>query len=479
MTLGRIDQKVWCNKPKAGEQEVGEEESMDRTTELLSSYAYGLTYEDLSAKAVRQVKRTLIDSLGCALRGYSSKPARIARELALTVSSTTPSRVLGTRDHSSPDMAAFANGVTLRYLDCNDSYFSPGGGHPSDMIPAALALAGPMNSDGREVIVAIVLAYEVFCRLSDQVVVSDLGWDQGIFSVIGAACAASKLMRLDRDQMGHAISLAVVPNLPLGVTRTSELSMWKGCATASASRAGVFAAQLAGQGMSGPSQPFEGRCGLWAQTVGEPVKLPNLGGGDETFRISDTTFKSFPSQIHTQGPIGLALELRSQVTPADIESIHIQAYKSATSTPSSEPEKWNPKTRETADHSIPYLVAVALQYGAVTSASFTDQRIQDPALRTLIGKMAIHEDEEFTRRYPGEYNCRIEITSCTGKGFAAQTSYPKGHRLNPLNDAEVESKFRSLASSEIGEPQCDRMLEIVWSLDSSSNLNQMFDSLVV
>ena len=252
MTLGRIDQKVWCNKPKAGEQEVGEEESMDRTTELLSSYAYGLTYEDLSAKAVRQVKRTLIDSLGCALRGYSSKPARIARELALTVSSTTPSRVLGTRDHSSPDMAAFANGVTLRYLDCNDSYFSPGGGHPSDMIPAALALAGPMNSDGREVIVAIVLAYEVFCRLSDQVVVSDLGWDQGIFSVIGAACAASKLMRLDRDQMGHAISLAVVPNLPLGVTRTSELSMWKGCATASASESGCICCPVSWTRYVGP-----------------------------------------------------------------------------------------------------------------------------------------------------------------------------------------------------------------------------------
>ena len=452
---------------------------MDQTTELLSSYACGLTYEDLSPKVVHQVKRTLIDSLGCALGGFSSEPARIGRELALSVSSTTPSRVLGTRHYSSPDMAAFANGATLRYLDCNDSYFSPGGGHPSDMIPAALALAGPMDSDGRDLIAAIVLAYEVFCRLSDQVVASDLGWDQGIFSVIGAACAAGKLMGLDRERMGHAISLAVVPNLPLGVTRTGELSMWKGCATASASRAGVFAAQLAGQGMSGPSQPFEGRRGLWAQAVGEPVKLPNLGGGDQSFRISETTFKSFPSQIHTQGPIGLALELRSQVNPEDIESIHIQAYKGATSTRSSEPEKWDPKTRETADHSIPYLVAVALQDGAVTPASFTDQRIQDPALRTLIDKMAIHEDEEFTRKYPGEYNCRIEITSRAGKSFAVQTSYPKGHRLNPLDDSGVEAKFRSLASREIGERQCDRVLEIVWTLDGSSNINQMFDSLVV
>ena len=452
---------------------------MDRTTELLSSYACGLTYEDLSPKVVHQVKRTLIDSLGCAIGGFSSEPARIARALALSLSSTTPSRILGTPDYSSPEMAAFANGVSLRYLDCNDSYFSPGGGHPSDMIPAALALAGPMDSDGRDVIAAIVLAYEVFCRLSDQVVASDLGWDQGIFSVIGAACAAGKLMELDREQMGHAISLAVVPNLPLGVTRTGELSMWKGCATACASKAGVFAAQLAGQGMSGPSQPFEGRRGLWAQAVGEPVKLPDLGGGDESFRISDTIFKAFPSQIHTQGPIGLAQELRTQVTPADIESIHIKAYKGATSTASSEPEKWDPQTRETADHSIPYLVAVALLDGEVTPASFTEQRIQDPAIRTLIGKMAIQEDEEFTQQYPSEYNCRIEITSRTGKSFAAHTSYPKGHHQNPLDDSEVEAKFRGLASGEISEHQCDRLLEIVWSLDGSSNVNQMFDSLVV
>ena len=221
---------------------------MDKTTELLSSYAYGLSFDDLGPDVVHQVKRTVIDTLGCAMGGFSSQPAQIARDMALTVSSTTPSRILGTESYSSPDMAAFANGVMLRYLDCNDSYFSPGGGHPSDMIPAALALAGPMACDGPTLITSIVLAYEVFCRLSDQVLAGDLGWDQGMFSVIGSTCAAGKVMRLDREQMGHAISLAVVPNLPLLVTRTGELSMWKGCAVASATKAGVFAAQMAGQG---------------------------------------------------------------------------------------------------------------------------------------------------------------------------------------------------------------------------------------
>ena len=467
---------------------------MDRTTELLSTYACSLDFEDLNPQVVHQVKRTLIDSLGCTVGGFSSEPGKIARSLASTVSSTTPSRILGTAAHSSPDMAAFANGVMLRYLDCNDSYFSPGGGHPSDMIPAALAMAGPrdkksMERDGRAVITAIVLAYEVFCRLSDQVVASDLGWDQGIFAVIGATCAAGKVMGLDQTQMGHAISLSVVPNLPLGVTRTGELSMWKGCATASAIRAGVVAAQLASHGMTGPFAPFEGQRGLWEQAVGKPVDLETFAGsldtgGAEPWRILDTTFKVYPSQIHTQGPIGLALELRPKVHPVDIESIVIQAYRGATSDPSTEPEKWDPKTRETADHSIPFLVATALQDGAVTPASFspasfTAEGIQSPAVRTLISKMVIKENEDFTRKYPGEYNSRIEITDRTGKSFVTQTSHPKGHRLNPLTDSEVEAKFRSLASVELTDRQCQRALQAAWDFDALSDLNELYDTLVV
>src|SRR5918999_3071563 len=259
---------------------------MDRITDMLSSYACALSYEDLSPEVVHQVKRTVVDTLGCAMGGYLSEPAKIARRLASSVTSSMPSRILGTEDYSSMDMAGFANGVMVRYLDCNDAYFSPGGGHPSDMIPAILAMADPLGCDGQTVITAIVLAYEVFCRLSDQVVAGDLGWDQGIFSVIGAACGAGKVLGLDCQAMTHALSLAVVPNLPLGVTRVGELSMWKGCAAACATRAGIFAAQLAQEGMTGPAEAFDGPRGLWEQAVGQPVALRPLGSGGEPFRIT-------------------------------------------------------------------------------------------------------------------------------------------------------------------------------------------------
>ena len=462
---------------------------MDRTTELLASYSCSLTYENLSPQVVHQVKRTMVDTLGCAAGGYLSEPAKIARGLAGGISSVLPSRILGTGDYTSPDMAGFANGVMVRYLDCNDSYFSPGGGHPSDMIPAILALADPLGHDGRTVITAIVLAYEVFGRLSDQVLAGENGWDQGMFSVIGATCAAGKVLGLDQERMGHAISLAVTPNLPLGVTRSGELSMWKGCATASATRAAIFATQLAEQGMTGPSEPFEGRRGLWAQAVGRPVEIPpfpalaegaNGGpGDDDAFRILNTTFKSYPSQIHTQAPIGLALELQPKVDPKEIEGIRIRAYRGGVSSPATEPEKWDPKTRETADHSIPYLVAVAFLDGAVTPASFTSQRISDPALRPIISKITITEDPEFTRRYPGEYNCYMEVIDRDGHSHVAETTFPKGHRSNPLDDSEVEAKFRRLSADVLTTGQCDQALQLIWSLEELPQLEELFDSLAV
>ena len=450
---------------------------MDRTTELLSSYACNLSYEDLPPEVIHQVKRTVADTLGCAVGGYLSEPAKVARKLAGDITSGTPSRILGTNDYSSLDMAGFANGVMVRYLDCNDSYFSPGGGHPSDMIPAALAVADSAEADGKTLITAIALAYEAFCRIADQV--PDNQWDQGIFSVIGAACAAGKVLGLDEEQMGHAISLAAVPNVPLRVTRMGELSMWKGCAAAAATRSGVFAAQLAAEGMTGPFEPFEGRKGLWEQAIGYPVEIEALGDEDSPFRILNTIFKFYPSQIHTQAPIDLAIQLHERVQPDDIASIKIQSYNSAVSSASTEPEKWDPKTRETADHSIPFLTAVGLRDGAVTPATFAPDRISDVGLRTIINKMRIDENPEFTERYPEQYNCRIEVIKSNGQTEVASTSYPKGHGKNPLSDAEVDAKFRRLACPTVTEQQCEQALELIWSLENLPNLRGIFDSLVV
>jgi 2-methylcitrate dehydratase len=194
--------------------------------------------------------------------------------------------------------------------------------------------------------------------------------------------------------------------------------------------------------------------------------------------MTATSFKFFPSQIHTQGPIGLALELRSRVSTEEIAAIRIRTYRSAVRSAATDPQKWDPQTRETADHSIPFLVATAFQDGAVTPASFAMERIQSPALRQLMSKMTIEEDVEFTQAFPDELNCWIEVSSASGQRFTAETAYPKGHQQNPLTDAELEGKFRHLAAAVLPESQCRAALAQLWSLEKAPNLRQLFDSLV-
>jgi len=451
---------------------------MDPTTEYLSDYACRLAYDDLSPETVHQVKRTLIDTLGCGIGALYGEPSVIARSVAARVQGSPPARLLGTTQQTSMDLAAFANTVLVRYLDCNDTYAAARGtGHPSDMIPGVLAVADGHRANGRTVITAITAAYEVFCRLADEVPLK--GWDQGMFAVIGAACGAGKILGLDRVAMGNAISIAITTGVPLGVTRIGELSMWKGCATAAAVRTGVFAAELAAEGMTGPDHPFEGRDGLWQHLGIEAPKWPRFGGGAEPFRITATSFKAYPSVIHTQGPIGLALELRRQVAAADIVSVRVTTYGEAVRRTATEAEKWDPETRETADHSIPYLVAAAFQDGAVTPATFAPSRIQDPALRPLIKKLTVVEEPEFTRRYPTDSCTRIEVTTTDGRRLAAETSHPKGHCRNRLTDGEVEVKFRALAGAALGPEGCARVLAEVWGLDKAATLAGLFESLVV
>ena len=450
---------------------------MDATTEYLSDYTHALTYEKLSPEAIRQVKRTLIDTLGCGAGAFDAKPPTIARRMASRVQGKPPARIIGTVQETSMDLAAFANTALIRYLDCNDAYTARGTGHPSDMIPGVLAVAGGHKANGRAVITAITAAYEAFCRIADQLALKT--WDQGVYVAIGTACGAGKILGLDRAALGHAIAIAITTSVPLRATRIGELSMWKGCATAAAVRTGVFAAELAAEGMTGPDKPFEGREGLWHNLAVEAPKWAAFGGGAEPFRITATSFKAYPSVIHTQGPIGLVLELREKAAAAEIDSVRVATYGEAMHRTATEAEKWNPETRETADHSMPYLVAAAWQDGEVTPATFAPSRIKDPALRPLIKKLTIVEEPEFTRRYPAESCSRIEVKTTDGRRLAAETNHPKGHRRNPLTDREVESKFRGLAAGALGAQGCARVLDEVWNLENAATLDRLFESMVI
>lgn len=438
--------------------------------EQLAEYAVGLRYRDLTPEAVHECKRRLIDTLGCLAGGFGARPSVIARTLARRGRGIPAARILGTQERSTPELAAFANGVMMRYLDFNDACFGKSAGHPSDIFAAVLAVADAMRADGRSVITASALAYDVFCNLAESVA-REQGWDHPVFGVIADAVGAGKLLRLTRGKMGNAIALAVIPNMALEQTRTGELSMWKGCAAANAARNGVFAAQLAQEGLGGPAQAIEGKWGLW-HPLGKFQWQP-FGGRGGPFRVTQTHIKYFPAVVHAQTPITVALELHGKVGPEEIEAIAIETYWVAERYVDRNNALWQPATRETADHSIPYCVAAALLNGGISAESFTDKRIRDQRLTTLIERTTLRENTDFSRVHPNEWPCRIELTLRGGGKKSAEARYFKGHAKLPLSDEEVERKFRALAGPLLGRRGADAVLATAWKLEKLADVRDL------
>src|ERR1700757_4194777 len=240
----------------------------------LADYACAQRFEDLSKEVVHEVKRRVIDSLGCALGAWKEEPFVIARTVAADFSAKRGSTIFGTDHKAPPDWAAFANGCGIRYFDFNDTYLSKEPAHPSDNISAALAVAESVGAGGRELITAIALAYEVQCRLCDAASIRARGWDHVTYGTFSTALASAKLMKLDPKNTRHAVNIAGVAGAAMRQARAGELSHWKGVAFANAARHGVFSALLARAGMTGPGPIFEGQMGFEKQLG---VSLGNVG----------------------------------------------------------------------------------------------------------------------------------------------------------------------------------------------------------
>ena len=449
---------------------------MDKTITELSRYAAEFSFELLSEEAIHETKRRLIDTLGCAFGGFYSEPSRIARALARRCIGNPPARILGTQEPSTTEQAAFANGVMMRYLDYNEVYFYKSTGHPSDPIAAILAVADTLHASGKAVLTATALSFEPYCNLS-EVLPRELGWDMCVYGVLASAVGSAKIMGLAEPQMAQAISLSITPNLALEQTRLGELSMWKACAAPNAARNGVFAAQLAEQGLTGPDEAIEGRWGLWHK-VG-PYQWAPFGGRGGPFRVTQTHLKNYPAVLHAQSPITVALELHPQVEIEDIESVTINTYWVADRYLNRDSPDWCPSTRETADHSIPYLVAAVLIDGQISTSTFTHQRIHDPQLRGLLKKMSIVEKAEFTAAYPDGCPCQIEIVTKSGERKVASIKYFKGHAKNPLSDAEIETKFRGLAQGLADPEQIDLILAQLWRCEEMGDFADVLKLFVV
>ena len=440
----------------------------------MAQWAQALTYEDLPEKTVHEVRRRVIDSIATCLGAYRSKPASICRAKAMAISDPPPSaNVWGTNHHTSADLAAFANGAMVRYLDYNDTYLSKEPAHPSDNIAATVAVTQTAGKTGRDMILATVIAYEIQCRLCDAASLRAGGWDHVTYGALSTALAAGKLWGLTEDQLEHALGLAGVCNITTRQTRTGQISDWKACAFSNAARNGVFAADLARRGLTGPNEIFEGPKGLMHQLdIGGAAEVVLGSNGD--FMIDKTYIKYWPAEYHSQSAIDACLQLRPQLEGKKIEDIHIGSFEAAVSIIGSEPEKLRPTSRETADHSMFYCCAAALVDGDVTLDTFKDARLTDPVLLDLIDRTKIVEDAELNKSYPKGIPNDVTITCGDGTKVNKRVDFPRGHAENPMTDDEVVAKFKRMSGGVVSDATANKILEQAFSLDQMDDITPLF-----
>ncbi|MEM0384525.1 MAG: MmgE/PrpD family protein [Candidatus Caldarchaeum sp.] len=449
----------------------------DRVVDQIVRFVSSKTF--LSEDVAVEVKRRVLDSLGCFFGAFHEGVSTASRQAASRHAAKTSGATLWlTGMKTTPEWASFVNAVGVRALDFNDTYLSKEPLHPSDMIPALVAVGEACGASGRELVEAIAVAYEVGCRLCDAASLRRRGWDHVNFTMVGAVAGVGKLMTLDEERLANALSLAVIPHAAMRQTRAGQLSMWKGAAAANACRNAVFACMLAENGMTGPSQPFEGEMGFFRQVSGEPFTLDTLTPGNPPEMVLKTYLKHHPVEYHAMTAVDAALKIRGKAHPADIAEVRVDTFEASYTILAKDPEKWRPATRETADHSLPYIVAATLLDGGVWLDSFTDERMNREDIRQFINRVRVYEDPMLTTRYPEELPNRVSVVLRDGRRLEAAEAIPRGHYKNPMTDEEVKTKFSRLSADVLDEGQRKRVVEVVERLDRLGSVSELVEVLV-
>ncbi len=444
----------------------------DPTVEKLVEFAHSLSISDLTPEAIWEAKRRLIDCFAIALAGYTEDPSIISRKLALATSGTPGATVIGTVHLSSPENAVLANGTMIHSQDYMDTYLSRESLHPSDTISAILAAGECAGASGNDILLGIVLSYEVMCKLADCANVRERGWDHVVFGAIASALASAKVLKLTPDQMRETLGLAVVSNTALRQTRVGEVPMWKAFAPANAARNGLLAARLAQMGVNGPFMPFRGAKGFENQVSG-PLNIGEFGSRANGYRINQTYIKLWPVQYNTQAGIRAALDLRKLVPDlSDISRIQIDISEIGRILSADTQAKWDPQTRETADHSLPYIVVSALMDGDVSRATFDRENYRDPKKLEMVRNVEVRADPEFTKSYPEKLTVRVTLLSKSGAKFEKMFDYPKGHFRDPLSDAEVAGKFQKFAQVHMQAGAIKSALDATWGFERVGSIGE-------
>lgn len=447
------------------------------TTAELAEFALELDYDDMREETVDALKRRVLDSVGIAIGAMGDETPAIVRR---TVEGTNPGdegvRFWGSdRRGSAPD-AAMLNTALVRYLDYMDSYLAPGETpHPSDNIAAVLACGELVDASGEEVLTGVGVAYEVQGELGYNAPVRDKGWDHVTHTVVSAACGAGRVLGLDEEQFRHAIGIAATAHNALRVTRTGGINAWKGVASANAARNAVYACLLAREGMEGPVDVFEGQKG-WMQVISGDFEV-DLSPAE---RVHDVMAKKYVAETYAQSAIEAVIELveTEEIDPREIDAVRLDTFAGAKLIiGGGEGSRYEVETKAQADHSLPYMLAVAALDGEVTDRQYDPDRINADDVQALLQTVEVEADEELTRRFEeGEMPAIVEI-GVDGETYRVEKDDFPGHPRNPMSWGQATAKFHAMASERYDEDRRSEIVDAVLELETrdASTLVSLLD----
>lgn len=443
----------------------------------LADWILGFDAQGLPEAALDKARMLVLDSIGCALGAMDEETPRSALATVRALGGAPECTVIGTDLRTSAALATLANGILVRALDLNDlGLGAAGASHPSDNIPVAFAIGERENRSAREVLAAIVMGYEVYGRVHDLMRV-DCAWDNVSASGPVAAAMAGRLLGLPAEKLSHALALAMSHCHTLGIVRFGQLSAAKAMANSMVAHSSVMATLLAAHGATGPQSVFEGPAGMLQASLdkGEPSGLVAPLDIDD-LRIMRVNLKSYPCLGSGQAAVAAAIEARRAIGDplAQIERIAIRmADTPFVRSQVNDPERDNPHSRETADHSFLYLVAVALLDGELTPAQFGEGRWFDPAVRSLMSRTTVRNDPALDVHTPAAFPCAMEVRLKDGNTLAIDMPYPPGNIRNPLGWPGVEAKFHRYAAGVLSGARRDAVVSAVKCMDSGMSMRDV------
>jgi 2-methylcitrate dehydratase len=434
--------------------------------ERLARFVVTHTWDDISEAARAELKIRVLDALGCALGAVGAGPTAAIRAQLEDFGGRPLCTLIG-GGVSAPDRAALYNGALVRYLDFNDSYFAPGETcHPSDNLAPVLAAAEYANASGRELLTALAVSYQVQCRLSDEAPVRARGFDHTTQGAYATAAGAAKALRLGEAETANAIAIAGTALNALRVTRTGVLSQWKGLAYPFTAFGAVEATYLAARGITGPPEVFEGNKGFMDAIAG---RFEIEWEHEDLERVRRSFLKRYNAEIHSQSAIEALLELREtyNVDPAAVERVELETFQVAYDIIGGGEEggKKQIRTKEQADHSLPYLLAVALLDGQVLPEQFASDRIVRADVQVLLRRVGVRPAPDLTTRFPAEHACRLHLHLADGSTLSAEKSDYEGFLTRPMSWTRAQEKFERLAAKALEPERATELAGAIAALD--------------